>query len=204
MRVFGDCTSLSNLDISRFNTENVTTMEQMFYNCRSLADLNVSSFNTSEVQTMYGMFSNCSSLTELDVTGFDVSNVFSFEEMFYNCTNLERLDVSGFKLYPYANYDFERMFYGCSKIESLDLRYFNTLNSISNESMFENMTSLKSIMLPETFVFAGTDANKKPAYLIVAHGSTASTPRWKRVYDLTTMQEVNDNTSYSGVELTAA
>ena len=39
----------------------------MFDGCESLQKLDVSNFDTSNVTDMYGMFYNCSSLQELDV-----------------------------------------------------------------------------------------------------------------------------------------
>ena len=34
--MFSDCSSLISLDLSNFNTQNVTKMENMFYDCKSL------------------------------------------------------------------------------------------------------------------------------------------------------------------------
>ena len=42
-------------------------MSSMFDGCESLQKLDVSNFDTSNVTDMYGMFYNCSSLQELDV-----------------------------------------------------------------------------------------------------------------------------------------
>lgn len=47
--MFRECRNLKQLDVSRFNTANVTTMEEMFYCCESLTQLNVSNFNTANV-----------------------------------------------------------------------------------------------------------------------------------------------------------
>ena len=42
-------------------------MESMFYLCSSLKELNLSNFNTNNVTDMNGMFSGCSSLNELNL-----------------------------------------------------------------------------------------------------------------------------------------
>ena len=68
----------------RFNTANVTTMEEMFYCCESLTQLNVSNFNTANVVYMNGMFERCESLTQLNVRNFNTSNVEDMGKMF--CT----------------------------------------------------------------------------------------------------------------------
>ena len=61
--MFDSCSSLKSLDISKFNTSNVTSMKGMFYGCSTLTSLDLSSFNTSNVTNMGYMFYNCSSLT---------------------------------------------------------------------------------------------------------------------------------------------
>ena len=43
--MFYDCNSLTNLNLSNFNTQNVTNMRYMFYNYKSLTNLNLSNFN---------------------------------------------------------------------------------------------------------------------------------------------------------------
>jgi surface protein len=47
----------------------------MFNQCSSLTSLDLSNFNTSNVNNMSGMFSQCSSLTSLDLSNFNTSNV---------------------------------------------------------------------------------------------------------------------------------
>ena len=57
----------------------------MFSECSSLTTLDVSKFDTKNVIDMGGMFYNCSSLTTLDVSKFDTKNVTDMNSMFYNC-----------------------------------------------------------------------------------------------------------------------
>ena len=44
--MFFDCNSLTSLNLSNFNTQNVTDMNYMLSNCNSLTSLNLSNFNT--------------------------------------------------------------------------------------------------------------------------------------------------------------
>ena len=46
----------------------VRYLNGMFYNCYSLTSLNLSNFNSNNVNNMSGMFSDCSSLTSLNTT----------------------------------------------------------------------------------------------------------------------------------------
>ena len=87
-------TSITGLNY--LNTSNVTIMENMFGECSSLTSLDVSHFNTNKVNTMAGMFYNCSSLTKLDVSKFNTANVTNMRYMFAGCSALTRLDLSGF------------------------------------------------------------------------------------------------------------
>ena len=57
--MFSKCYLLENLNVSNFNTENVTYMPDMFSECCSLKDLNISSFNFNNVKLMSHMFANC-------------------------------------------------------------------------------------------------------------------------------------------------
>ena len=56
--LFGACSSLTSLNLSNFNTNNVTNMCSMFYNCSSLTTLNLSNFNTNKVTNLEYMFNN--------------------------------------------------------------------------------------------------------------------------------------------------
>ena len=59
--LFLNCPATS-LDLSSFDTSNVTDMSGMFINC-SATSLDLSSFDTSNVTNMSGMFINCSATT---------------------------------------------------------------------------------------------------------------------------------------------
>ena len=54
--MFNNCFSLTSLNLSNFNTNNVNNMKYMFYDCSSLTSLNLSNFNTNNVKYMEDMF----------------------------------------------------------------------------------------------------------------------------------------------------
>ncbi len=95
--MFYDCSSLTSLNLSNFNTNNVKAMNGMFYKCSSLTSLNLSNFNTKKVTEMEDMFENCSSLTSLDLCNFNTRKVILMENIFDNCSSLTSLDLSNFK-----------------------------------------------------------------------------------------------------------
>ena len=88
--MFRDCSSLKSLNVSNFNTANVTDMASMFYHCSALTSLDVSNFNTANVTDMSAMFSNCSSLTTIFCNDDWKSDVVrNSPDMFKNCTKLK-------------------------------------------------------------------------------------------------------------------
>ena len=46
--MFRGCPSLTNIDLSNFNTNNVTNMSDMIYGCSSLTNMNLSNFNANK------------------------------------------------------------------------------------------------------------------------------------------------------------
>ena len=79
-------------------------MNRMFCNCSKLTSLDVSNFNTKKVTNMSYMFSYCSTLTTIYVNDkFVIDKVTNGSYMFDNCTNLKDYAPSK-KDHSYANY----------------------------------------------------------------------------------------------------
>ena len=57
--MFSYCNSLISIDLSNFNTQNVTNMDYMFFNCNSLSSIDLSNFNARNLTNMEFMFFNC-------------------------------------------------------------------------------------------------------------------------------------------------
>ena len=94
--MFFDCSSLTNINLSNFNTQNITNMCFMFYNCSSLTNIDLSNFNTQNVTDTSDMFYFCSSLTNIDLLNFNTENVTNMNSMFSNCSSLTNIDLSNF------------------------------------------------------------------------------------------------------------
>ena len=143
--MFNGCSALSKLVLTDFKTGQVSTMESMFRNCSTLETLDVSSFNTENVTTMCGMFNHCSSLRSLDLTGFNTANVTDMSSMFKNCSSLWSLDLSSFNTRKVS--DMQSMFIGCTNLESIDFSSFDTENMTSMIAMFNSCTKLETLDL---------------------------------------------------------
>ena len=141
--MFRNCSSLTSIDLKNFNTSKVTNMSYMFYECSSLINLDLSGFNTSSVTTMNDMFMLCESLMSLDLNGFNTSKVTNMKSMFYECSSLISLDLSGFNTSSVTTMN--DMFSWCSSLTSLDLSSFNTSKVTAMAGMFEGCSSLTSL-----------------------------------------------------------
>jgi len=143
--MFSGCSSLISLNLSNFNTDNVTNMSYMSYECSSLISLNLSNFNTYNVTNMSYMFYGCSSLISLNLSNFNTDNVTNMSYMFYKCTSLISLNLSNFNTDNVTNMSY--MFYKCTSLISLNLSNFNTDNVRYLNDMFYNCYSLTSLNL---------------------------------------------------------
>ena len=151
--MFNNCYNLTTLDLSNFDTSNVTTMNSMFGSCENLYALDVSNFNTSNVTNMGYMFDSCYELTTLDVSNFDTSNVTSMTSMFYGCQALT--SVTGFAGKDMSSCkSMNNMFLNCYNLKTIDFSGAN-LSSVTNMSnMFDNLGNM-SIAKLETVDFSG-------------------------------------------------
>ena len=143
--MFYGCLYLENIDLSYFSTQNVTNMSGMFCRCSSLTNINLSNFNTQNVINMSDMFSECSSLKNINLSNFNTHNVTNMTDMFNECSSLTNIDLSNFNTQNVIN--MSGMFIGCSSLTNIDLSDFNTQNVVNMSSMFNKCSSLTNIDL---------------------------------------------------------
>ena len=75
--------------LDKIDTTNLLSMSATFKNCSSLTELDLSSFNTKKVTIMSSLFSGCSNLKTIYVgDNWSVDNVTYSEDMFKDCTKL--------------------------------------------------------------------------------------------------------------------
>ena len=140
-RMFCNCTNISLINITKdFDTSSTNSMEEMFHNCYSLAYLDVSNFKTSLVKNFDFLFSECNSLISLNISNFITSNAISLRYMFSGCYLLTSLDLSNFDTSLAT--DIHGMFKDCKSLTSLNLFNFNTSLITSLEELFKNCESL--------------------------------------------------------------
>ena len=85
--MFSECTSLTNIDFSNFNTQYVTNMSYMFYKCISLTNIDLSSFNLIKaINASKMMFGDCYSLIYIENP-----IIYAFDHTLYRCNSLFKI-----------------------------------------------------------------------------------------------------------------
>lgn len=78
------------------NVDDRAGFEHMFAGCSSLTELNLSKWNTAKVQRYTSMFENCTSLSKLNISGFTTkvgTTNTTAKDMFKTCTSLSELTL---------------------------------------------------------------------------------------------------------------
>ena len=112
--MFWGCKSIINLNLSNFNTQNVTNMSHMFGGCNTLQSLTLFNFNTQNVTNMHRMFLCCYLLKNLNLSTFNTQNVTDMGFMFGGCYSLTNLNLSNFNTLKV--FDMLGMFDGCNSL----------------------------------------------------------------------------------------
>ncbi len=164
--MFSGCTSLTELDISMWDTRSVTSFESMFFNCRSLQHIYCNGLDTSNAMDMSFMFKGCSALVSADISGFDVGNVRTFQEMFRNCISMETVELpknsftssiqAASSENGYTNKCFMNAFAGCSCLKEIDLSFIAIPNDWGSADaqalagLLSGDIALEKIVVPTT------------------------------------------------------
>ena len=142
--MFYTMSSLKNIDVSGFNTTNVTDMYAMFDQTGVIEELNVSNFDTSKVTNMGYMFFSLAKVRELDLTNFDTRNVTNMFGMFEYMTAVSKIKFST-KFDTSNATNMGNMFSNARSLQQLDLSHFNTKKIKNMTSMFSQMSALKTL-----------------------------------------------------------
>ena len=92
--IFRDMKSLTEIDLTHFNTSLVYSMNSMFHGCSNLKTLDLSRFDTRSLKDMSWMFDLNSNLTSIYLgSHFDTSKVTNMMNLFTHDTKLEIIDL---------------------------------------------------------------------------------------------------------------
>lgn len=129
------------IDVTGFNTSNVTTMKETFAYDKKLVNINYSSFRTNNLKVLYRTFWNCESLIELDLSSFETPSITDTTQMFENCKSLQYLDIRNFTFdsVQYSN----SMFNGVPNNCEIIVKSQTEKDWIT--SKFSNLTNVKTV-----------------------------------------------------------
>ena len=184
--------SLKELDLSHFDTSNVTDMSNMFVlNNGSgghglLKTIDVSSFDTSKVTDISNMFVDCGEIEELDLSTFDTSNVTNMRYLIVGCSKLTNLDLSSFDTSKVI--DMSSMLSYNKKLISVDLSSFDTSNVTGMGHMFRENVNLEHIYVGNKWNVDNVAESYDMFY------SCSKLPH----FDQTKLDKTNANTSDTG------
>ena len=125
--MFKGCTSLKSLDLSGFITSSqLKQMSDMFFECKSIISLNLSSFNTSEVTSFGHMFYNCESLKWIDFPNVKTEKIIYLDNMFNGCKELTSINLSNIATSNLNHISY--MFEGCESLKIIDFPNLDITN----------------------------------------------------------------------------
>ena len=160
-----------------FSGYRLGNLDYSFDGCSSIVEIDLSKFDFSSVYVISGAFHNCSSLRRIiDVEKICSSKTYRFERCFEGCSSLESLDLSGWDTSSVVAYDKRdnhaavvtcpsaALFAGCIKLRVLKLGklfafYCNHGNDIAN-SVYPPAPSSEYIDGADGYWYAESDGTK--------------------------------------------
>lgn len=136
--LFNDCFSMKKVDLSHFNTQNLTCTNYMFM--RSGLE-SVIFFNSKieKVTEMIGMFTSCKKMKSFNLTSLKALMGITIDNFFSDCDSLENVDLSNFKAKVIS---MKGMFYFCKELKNVNISNLDSKEA-SIEDIFLGCFSLK-------------------------------------------------------------
>ena len=156
--MFRNCNNIISIDLSSFDSSDVSNMYYMFGKCHYLKDINLENLNTKNVKDMSYMFNKCRNLQKINFPlSFNTQEVTKMNSMFHNCEQLSDINFgSSFTTNKVTH--MQIMFGKCSQLKNLDLRNFNTEKVKDMNFMFDQCINLEEIKIdPKKFITSQVD-----------------------------------------------
>ena len=136
------------LDVSTFDTSNVTDMSLMFEQA-AIKNINIGNFNTRKLTDTRWMFAQCGILQNIDLSRFGTATISNASGMFELCMSMSSINLDGATFENTTS--MSSMFSGCESLTTLDLSSFNTAKVTDMKWMFKNCSSLTTITVSKKF-----------------------------------------------------
>ena len=148
--MFESCVNLEEIVFGNINTSSVNNMERLFRECKKLSSIDLSKFDTSSVTDMSCIFSYCESLKTIDASSFNTENVVKMPDFISHGISLVFANLSSFRVPKVES--MQGMFYQCTNLKYVDLQGLGESNYINNLFyLFLGCSPLKYVNL-RTFI----------------------------------------------------
>ena len=136
-------TGIKNIDVDNLSTYSLTDTSCMFAECYYLQSLDLRKFKTATISDAHGMFTYCSSLTNIDFDTDVFENVTDMSYMFDNSKAITVLNLSGFNTAKVT--DMSGMFNDCTALTKIIVsqRKFKLDSLTQSTDMFAGCNQLR-------------------------------------------------------------
>lgn len=149
-KVFFKNDKLVSVDVSNWNTSNITDFTQAFSLNHNLESIDVSNWNTSNGVTFFAMFDEGYKISTLDVSKWDMSSAENIDWMFCKCQSITSFDLSTWDTSNVTSA--HHLFAVCSAelidLSGLDLRQVTDMYKAFNENRKLSVIKCTGLKLP--------------------------------------------------------
>ena len=140
-------TSITNVDLSKWDCTNIKYIFGLFDYCHKLQSVDLTGWDISKVDSLNSLFEECYELTSIKgIENWDTRNIESMTSTFRELRTLKTLDLSKWNVSKVKFMD--KMFDGCNSLETLgDLSNWTTPALVNSNRMFNNTFKMKSLKL---------------------------------------------------------
>lgn len=132
--VFNGNTAIKSINVSNWNTSNVTTFGALFYGCRNLSEIKgIENFNVSKMTNCDGVF-RLTAITSLDLNKWDVSQCTTLAQLFREIPNLTNLYIDQWNTSKVTN--FSNCFLSLPKLKTIDITNWDFSNATNVAQIF--------------------------------------------------------------------
>ena len=133
--LFSWLTKLESLDLSGFDSTNVTSMQEIFMYLSSMTEIDVTSLYTGNVTNMSAMYYRCEKLNMIDVSSLKTSKVTDMSYMFYSCYRATYINTVGIDTSNVTTMSY--MYSGGAKYKDINLNHLDTSKVTDMSYMFD-------------------------------------------------------------------
>lgn len=171
-RWFYNCSNLTKISgLEKLDTSECRTMTDMFYTAKNIKELNLSNFDLNKTTSMNNMFYGCTSLSKIYIgTKWKINDSVSTTDMYTQCS-AKSIDTNSDQNYVYTNYKINNdetminMFYEnlsmlLKKQDKVSVKivgasYYEGLLSVNVSYTYENMGHKRTIDTTQTVIREG-------------------------------------------------